>query len=511
MISFNPAIICTTSAIPQITIRELFSRQTCKNSSNVQSFTVPVFQRRFCWDKSQFQKLLTDITKTCVFPLPDEVSRAATNFPASLGQIVVSVVNDKVVIIDGQQRLTCVCLLLASTRDFITKYIASNRESLDESFASSLSNLALFCNDILHPGSPSNSDCILEPTYYDRSSFQSCMRSDGGLDGDVGVELLEEAECDHVLQAKHFFDDSFSHRPLLRVIWTKIHRSSGLFLPVAQDSPEFVLTTCASLVQTVLDRFGVLYFEVDSNNDVQSVFERLAMREAMLAPDLYNASPGVLMQESDLVRNLVTSFSPDVNAQVRTYQHYWMPIEQLSTKNPSSTGATSAVAHAGRVDIPRLDACICAYLKSALLENSSSSLDTAEGPKWINPDPGAKCFPLYQKLKECIQRSMTSRGRPSVPAPGDDTEHVLVELLQDIHAFAVNYFEGSSSHAEGVATEHENATRDVDSIDNISESVVREQSMTGGTSATSRPCQCSKHGTLCTECIIKKYAPKCNK
>ena len=503
----DPVVICTTSSIPQITIRELFSlRRRCmdvnkEHTSCYQSFTIPIFQRRFCWEKQHLRKLLIDISKVCSKPLTDGLSSTIHNPPISFGRIVVTAVDDKVIVIDGQQRLTSVCLLLASTRDFILTYLANANTCIGDSFSSSLESLASFCDAILYPSSDVNS-CILEPTFFDRVSFHSSMR---GVHRDIHLNnnVLHASERigDHILQAKQFLDETFTHGSLLRVIWMKIHPPSSSNRPISQQSPTFVLSTCASLVQAILDKIGVLYFNVDKTNDVQSVYERLAMREALLAPDLYNSSPGVLMRESDLVRNLITSFSHDINSQIHIYQEYWAPIEHLSIchSSPSSAGMT--------VDILRLDACVCAYLNClpadlAVMEKCEISASICSDDVSQRFDPGTKCFPLYQKLQECIRCSLLSHNLIPLSKGHHckESERIVISLLQDLFIFSEKYFEDLDG-------KNVTDTEEVNEGEAITTSDL-EPSLVNTHYVKDLPCPCFQRGTLCTDCIIKKYAPK---
>jgi hypothetical protein len=298
---------------------------------------------------------------------------------------------------------------------------------------------------------------------------------------------------DHILSAKQFLDETFLNGSLLRVVWTKIAPRT----PVIENSHSFVLSTCASLVQTVLDKIGVLYFDVDKNisNNLQCVYERLAMREALLSPDLYNSSPGVLMRESDLVRNLVTSFFCDVNDKIRIFEELWIPIEKLSQQQecngPSNTQSGKSV------NIGNLDDCICAFISTMPEPPLPPQATSSTTISWV--DPGSKCFPLYHKLQDCFHRKLSTLN----DASGTDKEKVISSLLQDIYTFAVEYFkvQDSVSGTEG------NNMNCVTGVTGGTSKLVKVVPATTG-KIISNPCLCYQRGTLCTDCIILKYAPK---
>lgn len=498
-LSADPAIICTAKSIPHISVRELFSqkRRSTDGQDKYKTFTIPVFQRRFCWEKQQLQQLLKDVCRHCTRPLLDDESKAVHHLPLSLGRIVVSTTGSKAIVVDGQQRLTSLCLLLAAIRDFITQYLETQQHTADGSQHASLRNLASLCHDTLHPftSSADISQCLLEPTFFDRASFQACMRSasfpfrrensvccrDDGRDccGDLtesdnsypGEETHGSGHADHTLLAKKFFDETLTQGSLLHVVWStsRSHRQSRPgHREELEVSAAFVLSTCTSLVQTVLDKVGVLYFEVNSAQHAQSIFERLAMREALLSSGLRNSTPGVLMRESDLVRNLVTSYGCDEGAQIRMYQKHWAPIEQLSsTRRDPSTKSGDCV------DTKRLDACICAFMRD---------VSPGEPGEKLHQDPGAMCFPLYLRLRGFIRRELTAHGAlPSAGGPPTpEMELVVVQLLQSVLAFSETFF-GDETESAGREGEAEGQ---------------------GGTA-----CLCfQRAGTLCTECIVRKYA-----
>ena len=526
--SAHPDVICTTTSIPQLSIRKLFSRRvdvhvhvplpprhstetTPASSLSThthshthshtyhQSFTIPIFQRRYCWEKEHLKKLLVDISQQCSYPVVDSASASASHdlseCPISLGRIIVTCVGRTVVVVDGQQRLTSICLLLASIRDFISRHLELNKETICIEFKSSLLSLENFCNNFLHPAGDANV-CILEPTYFDRESFRSCMKHSGRTyftRRDHADVSNVSSSRDHILSAKQFLDETFLNGSLLRVVWTKIAPRT----PVIENSHSFVLSTCASLVQTVLDKIGVLYFDVDKNisNNLQCVYERLAMREALLSPDLYNSSPGVLMRESDLVRNLVTSFFFDVNDKIRIFEELWIPIEKLSQQQecngPSNTQSGKSV------NIGNLDDCICAFISTMPEPPLPPQATSSTTISWV--DPGSKCFPLYHKLQDCFHRKLSTLN----DASGTDKEKVISSLLQDIYTFAVEYFkvQDSVSGTEG------NNMNCVTGVTGGTSKLVKVVPATTG-NIISNPCLCYQRGTLCTDCIILKYAPK---
>ena len=87
-------------------------------------YVVPLFQRRYSWDKKEWQVLWSDITDLC---------EEASNRSHFIGSIVTMPTKSvpegvaKYLLIDGQHRLTTIFILLAVLRDKARKNNQENK------------------------------------------------------------------------------------------------------------------------------------------------------------------------------------------------------------------------------------------------------------------------------------------------------------------------------------------------------------------------------------------------
>lgn len=344
--------VCTTSNISTYTIRELLGLP--RRSSKSLLWLVPVFQRRYCWGPEQFELLVTDAIKQCSKFTSYDVNGRQGH---ALGRMVVHTHDSgDFLLIDGQQRLTTFCLLLSSVRDFLLDH--ASLHDISDSHRKQLVELA---DDFHNALFSSTNRCVLLPSYFDRVSFSMCVNYEGRDESQFKKLLAEYSkvgdetfEDDHILQARSFFDGALYEGDLCETIAGKLdcdgdtQPSSGSVTNSRRLKTDCatVLLACTSLRTALLDSFTALFFETNEQ-DVQSVYERLAMREKMLSA-MHNRAPGVNMAESDLVRNLVTSYGVDDDAQIALYTKYWSPVEKLAmtaaTREPSATAATPSTA-----------------------------------------------------------------------------------------------------------------------------------------------------------------------
>lgn len=125
-------------------------------------YIVPLFQRRYSWDKKEWQVLWNDITELC---------EEASNRSHFIGSIVTMPTRSvpegvaKYLLIDGQQRLTTIFILLAMLRDKARK---NNQEKL----ADQITNTALV-NPYENEDEPDYYKLL--PTQGDRASFQDIL------------------------------------------------------------------------------------------------------------------------------------------------------------------------------------------------------------------------------------------------------------------------------------------------------------------------------------------------
>eukprot|EP00923_Selenidium_pygospionis_P002003 GHVN01003082.1.p1 GENE.GHVN01003082.1~~GHVN01003082.1.p1 ORF type:complete len:377 (-),score=32.79 GHVN01003082.1:710-1708(-) len=293
---------------------------------------------------------------------------------------------------------------------------------------------------------------------------------------------------DYISTTRVFFDRALQQHGLCNVVAANLPRPycSGA------SHERFILSACRLLVGTVLDSFRCLYFET-CETDMQSVYERLAMRECMLSKGFNNPTPGVIMAEADLARCLLTSYGcgddDDDTAQIRIYNNYWKPLELMATaqlpkltRSDDIRGRSMETDCGGSVHIstgplstsilnysnsshfmggiksygsspqPTLTSVLNAFLR-AFIEDSDGGILSGSGrsvgsnpsmqqpgaPVWS--DPGQMFFPMYSKLKECIHSSLSARGLPVAMAnPTPEAQEVVVQLLQQMLSFAKVYW-----------------------------------------------------------------------
>ena len=105
----NKEYICRATTIPRYSFREVLNLVDAE--SNRILLHVPIFQRRYCWGAYQLENFLKDTIKFASKPHARVGKRSH-----SFGRIVVSERDEdnRLVIVDGQQRLTTVCIFLSS-------------------------------------------------------------------------------------------------------------------------------------------------------------------------------------------------------------------------------------------------------------------------------------------------------------------------------------------------------------------------------------------------------------
>jgi hypothetical protein len=333
-------VVCTTSDIPMFSLRQVLTLSPLSLSlslprpARASGWRVPVYQRRYCWREAQLQRLLADVLGLC----PTPHAPAGPGRSHELGRLMVATnaAGDELILIDGQQRLTTVCILISAIRDFLGSFISDSAAGV----STGLEPLWEVCNGILLPdGKP-----VLQPTYFDRQSFAACIaatRDEAAFRADMNMACGgggSGGADDYVLHCRHFFDNALRSG----IIASKLGFSDPLS-SAPLTKPSVLLEMCGKLVSTVLDKLTMLFFLV-READLQSVYERLAMREALIAQGTYNKAAGVSMSESDLARNLVTSFGCGEAAQSALYAAHWAPIEDMAAAAAAAAASKTTLS-----------------------------------------------------------------------------------------------------------------------------------------------------------------------
>ena len=473
-------VICRAATIPRYSLGQLFSLTVnnphLANRKTRAYLKVPVFQRRYCWERKQLKKMVEDVIKLVTpnvghsFAAPTEKTVFAHN-SHSLGQLVVTdrhlvrTSENRVgyySVIDGQQRCTTVCILLSSIFDYCSRLNVAP-------------GLCKVIQSILFPGGgeteggKGKTTCILSPTYFDRESFERCV---GGKyvprkeDGDQGVP-------DNILLIRNLFDSLLENGFLWKAISSKLGRGDW------SKSESARIEACATgFVSAMLNKMSVLFFKIvdKTGTETQSAYARLAMRDAGLSFQVNNRAPGVAMAVMDLLRNLIIAcFDREEDADlIHAYLDYWAPVERLAMGVHASTDAKTVATTSEMSD--RFNLLLGSYMKHTDQGRLQKGKDASKN---LWKDPFEMLFPAYKKLQNCIDGAFVEHGIPiPVQQKTKETETVIIGFLSDLHEFAKTFFK---LLGQGKGTE-----------------------MATGINTQSKACWCQAQGTLCVDCIVAK-------
>ena len=232
-------------------------------------FIVPIFQRNYSWQKSQYEQLWLDILRASKF------KEKQNHFIGSIVYIDMGTPAGRpqqLLLIDGQQRLTTISILLCAIKDYVQKFNLETK----------LINLAKIKNQFLY-----NSDEIDEDRYKLLLNVQ---------DKETYIKLIDNTiftvnkPATNIIKCYEFFyehiEDFIKQDGQIDEIY------AGIFK--------------LSLVSISLDK--------DSDNP-QMIFESMN-------------STGKDLSQTDLLRNyLLMDLTPE--KQTRLYKTYWKPMEEL--------------------------------------------------------------------------------------------------------------------------------------------------------------------------------------
>lgn len=232
-------------------------------------FIVPIFQRNYSWQKSQYEQLWFDILRASKF------KEKQNHFIGSIVYIDMGTPAGRpqqLLLIDGQQRLTTISILLCAIKDYVQKFNLETK----------LINLAKIKNQFLY-----NSDEIDEDRYKLLLNVQ---------DKETYIKLIDNTiftvnkPATNIIKCYEFFyeriEDFIKQHGQIDEIY------AGIFK--------------LSLVSISLDK--------DSDNP-QMIFESMN-------------STGKDLSQTDLLRNyLLMELTPE--KQTRLYKTYWKPMEEL--------------------------------------------------------------------------------------------------------------------------------------------------------------------------------------
>lgn len=232
-------------------------------------FIVPIFQRNYSWQKSQYEQLWFDILRASKF------KEKQNHFIGSIVYIDMGTPAGRpqqLLLIDGQQRLTTSSILLCAIKDYVQKFNLETK----------LINLAKIKNQFLY-----NSDEIDEDKYKLLLNVQ---------DKETYIKLIDNTiftvnkPATNIIKCYEFFYE----------------RIEDFIKEYGQIDEIYAGIFKLSLVSISLDK--------DSDNP-QMIFESMN-------------STGKDLSQTDLLRNyLLMDLTPE--KQTRLYKTYWKPMEEL--------------------------------------------------------------------------------------------------------------------------------------------------------------------------------------
>eukprot|EP00041_Stephanoeca_diplocostata_P018666 m.392698 g.392698 ORF g.392698 m.392698 type:complete len:551 (+) comp21083_c0_seq1:260-1912(+) len=485
----DPDRICGTDAIPRLMLYDVF-----KIGKHLK---IPIFQRRYCWGKPQLARFLSDvITQTGGnggVSLTDALKHRQPNIAFgvghSLGRLMVSTattpVSGDVMVLDGQQRLTTSCLLLAALRDIVDSAMQHYEHAKSSTGTHAQVGAA---HDDECAGSPepevahtsearclietinavlldskrnkqqsSNQHCVkeppmghdnavsgqlpkpsLSPTYFDRSAYEAAVGFP--IDESKSNDPSSLDPGDWILCAKQYFKHLLSRGDVFRTA-----EKLGQRVPADRSNRDVrvlslpvVVATCSAITRALLLGCNVLWFDV-REEDLFTVYERLAYRDTMLAKYMHNKTPGQDMGESDLSRNFLLSYFAGDDTQIAMLHTYWIPLEL-------AVGGGASVTQGSRQRVDGMLEQFLCKVEHEAKEREEQTTDgrTEEDPK--NADGAVhlatgmpQLFPTYKRLREHVEARLRAADEPLVASTTTPGAAAIAEsVLKDLLAFATS-------------------------------------------------------------------------
>lgn len=233
-------------------------------------YRVPLFQRTYNWQEEQWDQLWDDITEVYMMEEPR---------PHFIGAVVTQPIPDapekaaKHLLIDGQQRLTTLCILLTAIREKAV-------EDQNQNLADEINNTCL-TNKMYNP---TDDELVkLRPTQRDRGVFHVLVS--GGRPTNTGNSNIHKA-------FRYFRKALDEGDP--------------------QKSP-FDLPKLKARITAYLDLVSI---SLEANDSAHKIFESLN-------------NTGLRLGASDLIRNYIFMHIPMEDEAQATYDRHWMPMQDL--------------------------------------------------------------------------------------------------------------------------------------------------------------------------------------
>jgi len=439
MMKANQNIICTAKGndVRKVSISYLLS----------QKLKIPIFQRRYCWGQDQWDTLFNDVLYvangkkekhslgriTCVKTL-DESDKVQGHNGKREGDDG-NQHDGRLLVIDGQQRNTTCTLLLAAIRDVaFNLQKTTNRDDND----------AATCGSQL----VAELDAVLFP---DAGGLSMWLESDRSGASTGGVSLREGVSLEFAALIPTYCDRASYFAAVLppqrkvaahSAEWQRPWEAKSHFIRKLQAMQGLGMATLNSLADVVLHKLEWLFFPIsvngvfedDGTEDLQLIFERLAIRDATFCKPS-RATEFASMGAADFVRNLLLgSFRCESDA-IKMYKDHWLPIEKAAgaaaTRNRSSNIA--------EVLENTLDAFLKAQPEKLVADERSQSMLTMAGAI------GGELYPRFRKwLTAALAAEDTAVSAAAGLVPLDEDAHATLErrtalLLQRWRNFAIEH------------------------------------------------------------------------
>ncbi|GMI06195.1 hypothetical protein TrLO_g3520 [Triparma laevis f. longispina] len=302
----NQNVICTSKAgaVKKCSVEFLLLR----------SLRIPIFQRRYCWSAANWRQALHDVTFLAT-------GRKTSH---SFGRITcVDAGQAGLVVIDGQQRNTTCCLLLAACRDIALEegHTGLARSIDNKLFNNKLDEVEEWVNGRKRDEEGKEEEvsvriedgdyidcCCLIPTYCDRASFLHAVLP-------PGYGGTSDSNWTRPLDAKLYLMGKLREGELA---------NSGI---LGVENLKRVVTAVLKKIEWLFFPLDVGGKHQDGTEDLEIIFERLALRDAMFCRPP-TKSQYAEMAAVDFIRNLMLGgFVKKEEVALEMYKTWWLPIE----------------------------------------------------------------------------------------------------------------------------------------------------------------------------------------
>ena len=235
-----------------------------------QHYVIPLFQRPYSWERSDWETLWNDVIETYRFRpagghfLGSIVSKSQPGTPEGVSPYIV---------IDGQQRLTTLSIMIAALRDKVAETDSATKERLDD-----------LC--LTNKWASGEFHYKIRPTQADRAAYFAV------IDGRVGPDNGEEPTL--IRKAYDFF-------------------AQALGATVDEEGEEPL--DLARLERLLLDEVEIVSITLGNDDNEYRIFESLNWKGAPLS-------------QADLLRNYFFMRIPS-DLQQTLYNSVWLPMQAM--------------------------------------------------------------------------------------------------------------------------------------------------------------------------------------